>query len=120
MAYKKITYSAQCKSTWPEPSVMSWSAWLGLGTRQCLSGYISKCGYEIIPRPSDFFFSNICIVSGGLSNWDQKLSEEQKPKHSWHFRRYKMESDRDEAKQEADQDLLLIHCRKCCQEHEEM
>lgn len=38
---QKITYSAQCQSTWSEPSVMSWSAWLGLGVRQCLSQVIS-------------------------------------------------------------------------------
>lgn len=85
------------------------------------SGYISKCGSEIVLRPSDnFIFSKICVVSGELSNWDQKLYEKQKLKHSWHFRRYKMKSGRDEAKLEANQDLLLTHCRKCCQEHEGM
>lgn len=86
-----------------------------------LSGYVSKCGYEIVLRPSDnFIFSNICMVSGVLSNWDRKLSEEQKPKHSWHFGSNKIKSGRDEVKQEAYQDLLLTACRKCCQEHEGM
>lgn len=86
-----------------------------------LPGYISKCGYEIVLRPSDnFIFSKLCVVSGVLSNRAPKLSEEQKPKHSWHFRRYKIKSGREEAKQEADQDLQLTHCRKYCQEHEGM
>lgn len=102
MAYNKINYSAMCQGTWSEPSVMSWSAWLQLGWDDAvsLSGYISKCGYKPVLRPSDnFVFSNMCMVSGVLSNWAPKYTEEQNPKHSWHFRRHKMTSGRDEAKQ---------------------
>lgn len=75
---------------------------------QCLSQVIS------VLRPSDnFIFSKLCMVSRVLSNRAPKLSEEQKPKHSWHFRRYKMKSGRDESKQEADQDLLLTQAVNC-------
>lgn len=102
MAYKKITYSAMCQGTWFKLSVMSWSAWQGLGWDDAvsLSGYISKCGYEPVLRPSDnFVFSNICMVSEVFSDRVPKLTEEQNPKHSWHFRRAKKNSGRDEAKQ---------------------
>lgn len=75
---------------------------------QCLSQVIS------VLRPSDnFIFSKLCMVSRVLSNQAPNLSEEQKPKHSWHFRRYKMKSGRDESKQEADQDLLLTQAVNC-------
>lgn len=96
---QNISYWAQCLSTWSEPSVMSWSAWSGLGMRQCLSQVISaNVDMRLFSDPPDnFIFSNLCMVSGVLSNWDGKLSGEQNPKHSWYFRRYKMKSDRDEA-----------------------
>lgn len=65
MAYKKIIHPATYQGTWSELSVTSWITWLGLDWNYAvsLSGYMSKCGYEPVLRPSEnFVFSNIHLI----------------------------------------------------------
>lgn len=66
----------------------------------CPSAYTSKCVYEPVLRPSDnFVISGISMISGVLSNQAPKLTEEQKSKLSWHFKRGTMNLGGDEVKQ---------------------